>query len=151
MRQALEVSYCALYGSGGWVDTDLYPKGLARFTYVSEPEVDYSEVKHRHLREVYVAFWNSTRNAGELLVFDFFKNSHGRDFFILNNQGHIVLKNGHLDVLDALWGIYTHNKLVSKLPKLKRKPVIIVNAARLTAGSSICKTPLDKDDENWPW
>jgi hypothetical protein len=148
--QQLAIADCALHGGGGWVETNLYADGKVRFTYWSEPDPEATEEKDP--RSIYVAFWDVTQSAGELLVFHFLRNSHQKDFFILNNQGRIVDHKGHLDVEDALWGVYTHRKLQGLLPKLKHQAAIIIPVAQVRPGTSICKTPLDFGKEkDWPW
>lgn len=150
-RQVFKVADCALHGGGGWVDENFYDKGKVRFSYISERSTDLPD-QEKDPRDIYVAFWNHSRTAGEMLVFAFHKNSHGKDFFLLNNQGHIVNIHGALAVRDALWGIWTHQKLQSLLPKLRRRPLTILAANRTRAGSSVCKTPFDLDRvKEWDW
>jgi hypothetical protein len=140
-NQELEVAACALHGGGGWVGKNFYDKGKVRFSSVSEPDLDTSDEKDP--RNIYVAFWNAKRSAGNLLVFHFFKSHQGKDLFILNNEAHIVNNHGHLEIEDENGGIYTHRKLQGLLPRLRRRRVRIVIAAHAKAGSSICETPLD--------
>ena len=143
-HQKAEIVDCALHGSGGWVESDLYADGKVRFTYVLRP----SEAKGT--RDLYVAFWNHSQNAGELLVFNFSKTVDKKDSFTLNNQGSIWNNNGRPDILDALWGIYTHRKIQSLLPKLERIRATIVSVDQVRTISAVCKTPPDfKNSKDW--
>lgn len=147
--QQVEVADCALHRDGGWVDSDLYHKGRVRFSYISERDLDATGEKDP--RNIYIAFWNRSRTAGELLVFRFHKNFRGKDFFVLDNDGDIVRVHGQLDVRDALGGIWTHRKLQSLLPRLRRRALTVLTANRTKPGPSICKTPFDHDVDNWSW
>lgn len=147
--QQVEVADCALHRDGGWVDSNLYEKGRVRFSYISEHDFDATDEKDP--RNIYIAFWNRSRTAGELLVFRFHKNHRGKDFFVLDNQGDIVKVHGQLDVRDALWGMWTHRKLQGLLPRLQRRPLAVLKANQTKPGPSICKTPFDYGDvNNWP-
>jgi hypothetical protein len=136
-RQKEDMVSCALHGGGGWLESDLYSDGKIRFSYSLEP----SESKDSS--DLYVAFWNTHQSAGELLVFNLSKNSDQRDFFIINNQGHIRDINGQLDIRDALWGVYTYRKIKALLPRLQKQTPTIFGVDQLPTSESVCKTPVD--------
>jgi hypothetical protein len=131
---------CAVHiADGPWIPKELYADGVLRFTYLYEPrkkspgEYDYRDGTHN----VYAAFWNQSRTKGELLRFLWLRRTPPVHLRIVNN-GHIVTRQGKLDIDDALWGVWTHEHLMRRLAQLKTLPLQTVTLKEIPERGATC-------------
>jgi RHS repeat-associated protein len=136
--QMTDMLKCALNGGGGWVNPNLYADGNVKFNYKLLPSEDMDAQK------LYVAFWNSDKTEGTLLIFNF-DPSVQPNTLTLVNEGNIVTYKGRLDIWDLLGGMGVYRPTKALLYKLQMAPLIVVPAEQDIPSANVCRTPSSVD------